>query len=140
MSAEFEIRINNKDAVLEALHDQCITAMEACGLAAEAYAVQNIDAKHIVDTGNLKASITHAVDSDDTSYEMHVGTNVEYAVYNELGTGKYYSGGRDTPWAYQDAKGNWHRTSGMQARPFLKPAVADHTDSYKQIIENYLKS
>ena len=57
----------------------------------------------------------------------------------ELGTGIYYPGGRKTPWVYQDAKGNWHMTHGQRAKPYLKPAVADHAQQYKQIIETELK-
>jgi hypothetical protein len=58
----------------------------------------------------------------------------------ELGTGKYYPGGRQTPWAYQDDKGNWHRTEGQEAQPFLKPAVADHGETFRKIFEDELKN
>lgn len=64
-----------------------------------------------VDTGRLRSSITHAVDAD-TAY---IGTNVEYATYVEMGT-KY-----------------------MDARPFLKPAIENHIDEYKQMVEEILK-
>ena len=58
----------------------------------------------------------------------------------ELGTGKYYPGGRQTPWVYQDEKGQWHLTHGLRAQPYLKPAVADHVQQYKGIIEVELKN
>lgn len=64
-----------------------------------------------VDTGNLRNSITHTVEGD-TAY---IGTNVEYAPYVELGTTR------------------------TRAQPYLKPAVADHVNEYRQIIENRLK-
>ena len=48
--------------------------------------------------------------------------------------------GRPTPWVYQDAQGNWHWTRGNQAHPFLKPAVADHPQTYRNIIEDELKN
>ena len=57
-----------------------------------------------------------------------------------LGTGKYYPGGRQTPWVYQDEKGQWHLTHGQRAQPYLKPAVADHVAQYKGIIERGLRS
>ena len=57
----------------------------------------------------------------------------------ELGRGKYYPGVRPTPWVYQDAKGNWHLTHGQRANPYLKPAVADHAEEYRKIIESELK-
>jgi SPP1 gp7 family putative phage head morphogenesis protein len=62
------------------------------------------------------------------------------AAYVELGTGKYVSGGRPTPWVYQDEKGNWHRTHGQKAQPYLKPAVADHANTYRKIIEDEMKN
>jgi HK97 gp10 family phage protein len=70
---------------------------------------------------------------------VHIGTNVNYAPYVEMGTGDYYPGGRQTPWAYQDMFGNWHRTKGQEAQPFLKPAVADHTQTYRNIMRDEMK-
>lgn len=89
-----------------------------------------------VDTGRLRNSITNRV-SDDAAY---VGTNVEYGPYVELGTGKYYNGGRPTPWVYKDSKGNWHMTHGQRAKPFLKPAAANHAKTYKNILEDEMKN
>lgn len=89
-----------------------------------------------VDTGNLRNSITHQVAEGEDA--VYIGSASEYAAYVELGTGKYYPGGRPTPWAYQDAKGNWHLTNGQRAQPYLKPAVADHVSTYKGIIEGEL--
>lgn len=60
-----------------------------------------------VDTGRLRNSITHA---DDGEAE-YIGTNVEYAPYVELGT------------------------SRTRAQPYLKPAVVDHANEYKEIVE-----
>lgn len=73
---------------------------------------------------------------------VYIGTNVEYAPYVELGTGIYAEGGggRPTPWVYQDANGNWHYTHGQKAQPFLKPAVAEHADKYREIIKNALEN
>lgn len=65
-----------------------------------------------VDTGRLRNSISHVSDSE----AAYVGTNVEYAPYVELGTVK------------------------MAARPFLKPAVAEHADEYREIMENAMKN
>lgn len=89
-----------------------------------------------VDTGNLRNSITHKVVDD----EVYIGTNNEYAAYVELGTGIHTEGGRQTPWVYKDDEGNWHHTRGQEAQPYLKPAVADHKQTYRNIIENELKN
>ena len=124
---------DNSKAVIHTLKQQAVTALEKCGLAAEGYAKKLAP----VDTGNLRNSISHKVDTGDLA--AYAGSNSEYAAYVELGSGKYYPGGRQTPWVYQDAKGNWHMTNGQRARPYLKPAVADHTRTYQKIIEDEMK-
>ena len=124
---------DNSKEVLEAMQQAAVRAMEKCGLTAEGYAKKLCP----VDTGNLRNSITHTVDEEEPA--AYIGTNNEYAAYVELGTGKYVSGGRPTPWVYQDEKGNWHRTHGQKAQPYLKPAVADHSNTYRKIIEDELK-
>ena len=121
--------------VIDALDAACMKALEICGLKAEGYAKKLCP----VDTGNLRNSITHTV-ANSGERAAYVGTDNEYAVYVEMGTGKYVQGGRPTPWVYQDEKGNWHRTDGQRAQPYIKPAVADHAAEYKNIIHNTLKN
>ena len=110
---------DNSEEVLAAMKSAKARALEMCGMKAEEYAKKLAP----VDTGALRNSITHKGVGEDE----YIGTDNEYAAYVELGTGKYYPGGRNTPWMYQDIKGNWHKTSGSKAQPYLKPAVADHT-------------
>ena len=86
-----------------------VRALEKCGLVAEGYAKKLCR----VVTGNLRNSITH--DLDDGEPAAYIGTNVEYAPYVCLGT------------------------IHMKAQPFLKPAVADHANTYRKIIEDELK-
>lgn len=64
-----------------------------------------------VDTGRLRNSITHTHDKN-TAY---VGTNVEYAPYVEMGT------------------------KNTKAQPYLKPAIVNHIQEYKNTIEQELK-
>lgn len=125
---------DNSELVKEEFEAAVLRALEKCGLTAEGYAKKLCP----VDTGNLRNSITHQVQSAEPA--AYIGTNSEYAPYVELGTGKYYPGGRKTPWVYQDAKGNWHLTHGQRAHPYLKPAVADHVEQYKGIIKGELKN
>lgn len=125
---------DNSGAVLSAFHAAVEKALEECGLVAEGYAKKLAP----VDTGNLRNSISHKVDPEEPA--VYIGTNNSYAAYQEFGTGIYTEGGRDTPWVYQDEKGNWHWTRGNKAQPFLKPAVADHARQYRQIIEQELKN
>lgn len=126
--------IDNRKEVLEAIRQAELKALEKCGLVAEGYAKKMTP----VDTGNLRNSISHKV--DESAKEVHIGTNSEYAIYVELGTGKYTEGGRQDPWVYQDDDGRWHHTHGQRAQPYLKPAVADHKQTYKNIIEDELKN
>lgn len=125
---------DHSDEVLEALESACQRALEKCGLVGEGYAKKLCP----VNTGDLRNSITHTV-ADNGERTAYVGTNSEYGVYVECGTGIYYPGGRQTPWTYQDENGDWHLTHGQRAKPFIKPAVAEHGEQYKRIIEAELK-
>lgn len=131
MLVEFQ---DNSAQVLKEFQAAAVRALERCGMQAEGYAKDLVP----VDTGNLRNSISHAVDED--KLDAYVGTNTEYAAYVELGTGQYAEGGRPTPWVYQDDNGNWHWTRGNPAQPFLKPSVADHAQTYRNIIEDELKN
>lgn len=89
-----------------------------------------------VDTGQLRASITHEVDGNVGV----VGTNVEYAVYVEYGTGKeaVAKNGRQTPWSYKDEEtGEWIWTKGQKPQPFLEPALIKNE---KEINKLFLKA
>ena len=99
---------SNVDEIINLKDEGIERALEAIGLQAEGYAKM----KAPVDTGNLRNSITHAQEDEDTEI---LGTVVEYAPYQEFGT-------RRTP-----------------AHPFFKPAVQDHINEYKRIAEQYLK-
>lgn len=141
--------------VLEAKDEAVKRALEMCGLKAEGYAKKLCP----VDTGLLRNSITHAVSGESaaiSSYhaakgsnrnskgkrisassvnagavgfgrysgtvgssndkKVYIGTNVEYAPYVEEGT------------------------SRTDPKPFLRPALADHADMYKRIIESELRN
>lgn len=39
-----------------------------------------------------------------------------------------------------DEFGNWHIAHPMRARPYLKPAVADHAAEFKQLLVDSLKN
>ena len=125
---------DHSDEVLSALDAAMARGLEKCGLVAEGYAKKLCP----VDTGNLHNSITHTV-TDVNEQAAYVGSNAEYAAYVELGTGVFYPGGRQTPWVYTDAKGNTHLTHGQRAKPYIKPAVADHAPQYQKIIKSELE-
>lgn len=123
------------DEVLKLKDEALERALVKIGATAERYAKELCP----VDTGNLRNSISFQDAPEEEA--VYIGTNIEYAPYIEFGTGIYAEGGgRTTPWKYQDEKGEWHITSGMKPRPFLRPAVANHLDEYKEIAKNELKS
>ena len=121
------------DEVLEAFDEACARALERCGLQAEGYAKDLCP----VDTGALRNSITHkVVDSEPAAY---IGTNSEYAAYVEFGTGRYSATGGGTPkdhWAYMGDDGKMHIGKPMKPKPYLKPAVANHVGTYRNIIKD----
>ena len=118
--------------VLNEFHDAVLRALERCGEQAEGYAKDLAP----VNTGAGRNSISHQVDESESA--VYIGTNIDYMIYQELGTGKYAEGGggRPTPWVYQDDNGNWHWTAGNPAQPFLAPAVKDHQSTYRKIIKD----
>ena len=110
--ADVTVKVNsNKQAILDEFRRQKKVALEAVGLQGEANAKMEITAVGAVDTGRLRNSLTHATDEDSA----YIGTNVEYAPYVEMGTYK------------------------MKARPYLEPAVTEHVDEYRELVENFMK-
>lgn len=87
--------------------------------------------------GQLRQSITHEV---CPQYGV-VGTNVEYAPYVEIGTGLFSSlgTGRQTPWTYQDAEGNWYTTVGQHPQPFLRPALMNNKKEIQEEIKKAVR-
>lgn len=141
----------NKD-VKKYTEESILQALEMIGLKAESYAKM----KCPVDTGLLRNSIAHAVAGEVPSitiskdndykadkpnengeirkgtytghtpkkkgeYTVYVGTAVEYAPYVEMGHIQAGSGKHVAP------------------QPYIKPAIVDHLDEYKTILENTLK-
>lgn len=101
---------DNSDKVLGLAGSASLEALEKIGMRAETHAKEYAP----VDTGRLRNSITYEV--NESEMDVEIGSEVEYAVFQELGTRK------------------------MAAHPFLKPAVINHTSEYKQILENSFKN
>lgn len=140
-----DLKVDNVEKILEEMANQVDIGLEAIGLQAEKHAINNITSNGSVDTGLLRNSITHAVAGQSPekqtysadkggghgSYSgtvgteadkaVYIGTNVEYAPYVEYGHQQYGGGGL------------------VPAKPFLKPAVADHTDEYAKILRKALQ-
>lgn len=86
--------------------------------------------------GELRRSITSKVEG----LQGVVYTPLEYAPYVEFGTGLFAEdGGRqDVPWCYQDDKGEWHTTSGMHPRPYMRPALLENREKIIETIKGGL--
>ena len=153
--SDIEVKFqSNSEEIGELFEQACERALERMGLSAEGFAIKNLTRNKSVDTGLLRNSITHAVSGRNAAiknykankptkvkneqgeitkviqkgvYEgiapqdsagsksVYIGTNVEYAPYVELGT------------------------SRAQAKPYLKPAVTEHSTTYRRIIEDEMK-
>lgn len=90
------------------------------------------------DTGELRKSITSKVENN----QGIIFTPLEYAPYVEYGTGLFAEDGngrQDVPWHYQDDKGQWHTTSGMQPQPFMRPALNEHRQEILRILKEGIK-
>ena len=132
------VRITDNSAkLMTELEKATLAALHAVGLQAVKHMVEKVP----YDTGLLRNSLTYALDGEGAQKSNYkadegaetgaytgstpkegfnkrsviIGTNVEYAVYQEYGTSK-------TP-----------------AQPFIRPAAANHTDEYKAIIKSYMK-
>lgn len=141
----FEIIQNNRAEVEQRLDDAIERALTTVGLQVENYARANAP----TDTGLLKNSITSAVGGKNTSISSY---HADKAGRNGLGGMGYYSGAapkEDTPYVvigsnveyapYQELS-----TSKMKAanggKGFLRPAIQDHFEEFKNIFENELQN
>ena len=128
---------DNSKQILSALEKGKRNALTAIGSSAETHTKDNITADKLVDTGRLRNSITYATgdysgigtytDNKKKKYsdakarntpkddEVAIGTNVEYAAYTELGT------------------------QHIAAHHYLKRAVTEHQDEYKELAVEAIK-
>ena len=84
--------------------------------------------------GTLRNSITHDVSGD----EMLLGSNVEYAPYVELGTGPHFT--PPPEWEqFTSERGSGVGRAYVKPRPYIRPAIEDHRDEYKDIAEREIK-
>ena len=116
--------VSNRQAVLRATAEQKRRALEIVGGMAETYAKALCPTK----TGNLKNSITHQQQDENTEV---IGTTVKYAPYVEFGH-------HQEPGRYVPAIGKRLKVSWVNPIPFITPAVQNHMDEYKHVIEQEL--
>lgn len=114
---EVTVIVDNTDAVKGGLKSAFARALERIGMQAEGYAKDLCPVGTPESTGipgyvggTLRGSITHT----SNGKAAYIGTNVEYGKYVELGTVK------------------------MAAQPYLRPAAADHGETYRNIVKDEL--
>lgn len=98
--------------VLSELKSKVNSALESIGNQAVSNAKQNVDEAGRIHTGTMMNSIEHTVVDDS----VYIGTNVEYAIYQEMGTSR-----------------------GITPAHFLKNAVAGHVGDYVKIAQDVLQ-
>jgi hypothetical protein len=126
---------DNTDKVIEEFERKEKAVLEAWGQQGSSHARDIVTAAGRIDTGAMRNSITYQVDEGE--HAVAIGTNNEYAIFHEMGTGIHLEGGggRQTPWRYRDAKGQWHTTSGITPIHMIKNAVANFLSEYRAIME-----
>lgn len=131
------IKLENLDAIVKRIEGLADSSNIESSLGKAAAIVEaSAKKKAPKGDGSLRNSITSKVDGD----KAIVFTPLEYAPYVEYGTGLFAEdGGRtDVPWNYKDEEGNWHSTSGMKPRPYMRPALNDNRNKIISIIKEGL--
>lgn len=109
----------------------------------EVAAKENCNGRFDKPTGTLKRSIRAELKGSNS---VEIGTNLEYGVYVEHGTGLYAFDGQGRastpehpiPWTYRGSDGLFYTTYGVRPRPFLIPAFNSKKHNFlKYIKEEY---
>lgn len=128
--------VNNSAAVKRELERAMIRGLIKAAMLVEGQAVLLVPTK----TGALKKSIGYKV--NESELVAYVGTNCEYAIYVEFGTGEFAENGngRQGGWVYRTPDGEVHFTYGMEPQPYLRPAFRQNQKAIKDILADCLKS
>lgn len=134
---------------------QLIAKLEACenidlrkpllkvGNDIERAAKENCNGLFNEPTGGLKRSIKAELKGRNT---VEIGSNLEYSMYVEHGTGLYAFDGKGRasspdhpiPWTYKGSDGKFYTTYGMRPKPFLIPAFNSKKYNFiKYVKEEY---
>lgn len=126
---------DNSAMVKKAIVEQALKALTEACILVEGQAVMLAP----VDTGNLRNSIDYKVDREELI--GYVGTNVEYAIWIEFGTGEFAEkgNGRKGGWVYTTPEGKTFLTYGQPPRPYLRPAFRRNKNQIKKILEDYMR-
>ncbi|HFI0672545.1 TPA: HK97-gp10 family putative phage morphogenesis protein [Streptococcus suis] len=127
--------VDNSAAVKREIERAMIRGLIKAAMLVEGQAVLLVPTK----TGALKKSIGYKV--NESELVAYVGTNCEYAIYVEFGTGEFAENGngRQGGWVYRTPDGEVHFTYGMEPQPYLRPAFRQNKKAIKDILAACLR-
>ncbi len=127
--------VDNSEAAKRELERAAIRGLIKASLLVEGQAVLLAP----VDKGGLRDSIGYKV--DESELVAYVGTNCEYAIYVEFGTGEFAENGngRKGGWVYKTPNGEVHFTYGMPPQPYLRPAFRKNQKAIRDILADCLR-
>lgn len=122
---------DNSVKVIDNINDKVIKFLEEGKASLASQASKNSP----VDSGDLKKSFTTdsiVVDKEHTAY---IGSSLDYAVWQEYGTGEYAlnGNGRKGGWVYRSKKdGKFYRTNGTTPKRMLYHAFQQKKEAVKK--------
>lgn len=127
--------VDNSEAVKRELERAAIRGLIKAAILVESQAVLLVP----VDTGALRNSIGYKVNERELA--AYIGTNCEYAIYVEFGTGEFAENGngRKGGWVYKTPNGEVHFTYGMPPQPYLRPAFRKNQKAIRDILADCLR-
>lgn len=130
--------VDHTEQVKSLLEGLAIEALEEAAGELESAVASNT----AVDTGQLKGSWDHYVNGSDGKYIADVGSPLENAIWEELGTGEYAlkGNGRKGGWAYEDDEGDWHFTHGKKPRRAFHKAYTTMKPKIIKFLQNKLNT
>lgn len=129
---------DNSRVVIEALEDKAIAWLHEAKDSVAGQASRNSPVK----TTALKQSFQNDSMVDENKLEAYVGSTVEWAIYQELGTGEYAleGNGRTGGWVYKDPyTGKLVFTKGNRPQRMLHSAYVRKKGAIKQRAEDIFK-
>jgi phage gpG-like protein len=115
--------------------------LELVGAYVKGEAINNLDKNNNVDKGQLKGSVTNVVIDGNIA---RVGSNVEHAVYIELGTKPHVIEAKNKKTLAFKVGGKMVFAKkvnhpGTRPYPFLRPAVYEHQTEILNLFKDLLK-
>ncbi|RZI47966.1 HK97-gp10 family putative phage morphogenesis protein [Lactococcus kimchii] len=128
---EFKIE-TNAAAINKAILQAAERALESASL----HMVGEVKDRAPVDSGELRRSITRKVGATGSRMTAKVGSGLQYAIYQEFGTGEFAENGagRKGGWVYEGPDGKTHFTRGTKPKKFLRSAFRENKKNIKSII------